>query len=532
MMAATDEATRTRRAHLTQLRQELLAPVSAILGYEEMVSEEARRLHLDHLGPDLAKIRDAARRLFALVDRLVEMGTSLAEDPGRSLPEVESELRHDLRTPLNAINGYTELLLEDLTEPETEVLRDDLRHLLGESAQLLHAIDRIVLASRGEAEGGEDDLARQLARDLIRSVRSVTGEPLSQPESGRVLVVDDNTSNRDVLCRRLERYGWPAVPAASGAAALELLERETFDVILLDLIMPEMNGYELLRRLKAETRTRHIPVIMVSGLSDADSAIRCIEAGAVDYLEKPVNPVLLRARVGVSLERKRARDREQLYLAELTAEKARSEALLHNVLPRSIVARLNSRAEVIADRFDDVTILFCDLVGFTQYAAELPAGELVEHLNRVFSAFDHLCHRLGVEKIKTIGDAYMAACGLPEPRADHAHTMAELALGMLEAVRCHNAATGAAFQVRIGIHCGPVVAGVIGSHKFIYDVWGETVNLASRLEAHGLPDQIQVSSMLHDVLGGHYRFTTRGLVELRGVGRRPVHLLVGRTAES
>ena len=205
--------------------------------------------------------------------------------------------------------------------------------------------------------------------------------------------------------------------------------------------------------------------------------------------------------------------------------------MLHNVLPRSIVARLNSRAGVIADRLDDVTILFCDLVGFTQYAAKLPAEDLVEHLNQVFSAFDELCRRLGVEKIKTIGDAYMAACGLPEPRADHADAMAELALGMLDAVRRHNVSTGASFQVRIGMHCGPVVAGVIGSHKFIYDVWGETVNLASRLEMHGLPDQIQVSSTLHEVLSGNFSFAARGLIELRGVGSTPAHLLIGRTGE-
>jgi class 3 adenylate cyclase len=286
-----------------------------------------------------------------------------------------------------------------------------------------------------------------------------------------------------------------------------------------------MNGYELLVHLKADPRTSRLRIIMVSGLHETDSVIRCIEAGADDYLEKPVNPVLLRARLGACLERKRARDREQRYLADLSIEKSRADALLHNVLPGGIIHRLNQGEELIADRIEDVAILFCDIVGFTRLAASLPPADLVSHLNHVFSGFDHLCRSLGIEKIKTIGDAYMAAAGLLEAHPGHHAAMAELALGMLKVVQRYNVSSGLAFQVRIGIHMGPVVAGIIGQHKFIYDVWGDTVNVASRLETHGLPDRIQVSQAFRTALADAYHFEERGMIELRDIGRMTVFLL-------
>jgi class 3 adenylate cyclase len=528
-LLSSAEEVRAGRARLAQIRQEMLAPVSAILSYQEMLAEEAGRLHRDDLQPDLDRIRTAAQRLFELVDRLVEAGAVAAVTPPHNLPEVEAKLRHDLRTPLNAITGYAELLREDIEGGDTGSLVQDLDRLVHEAARLLEAIDQIVIVSRGTTMKN-DDAAQRLALDVVRSIRPVLDQPVLQGAGGRVLVVDDHPSNREVLCRRLERDGHVVLAAGSGHDALALLACESFDVVLLDLLMPGMNGYELLVRLKADQWTSGIRVIMISGLHETDSITRCIEAGADDYLEKPVDPVLLRARVGACLERKRARDHEQRYLAELAAEKARVDALLHNVLPIGIIERLNQGEELIADRVENVAILFCDIVGFTRFAASLPPGALVDHLNHIFSGFDQLCHALDIEKIKTIGDAYMAAAGLPEPRPGHHAAMAELALGMLEVVRRYNASSGLAFRVRIGIHTGPVVAGIIGRHKFIYDVWGDTVNIASRLEAHGIPDRIQVSPAFRAALNGAYRFEDRGVIELRNLGGMAVHWLLGRDA--
>jgi class 3 adenylate cyclase len=292
--------------------------------------------------------------------------------------------------------------------------------------------------------------------------------------------------------------------------------------------MPEMNGFQMLERLKADPRWREIPVIMISGLRETDSVIRCIEAGAEDYLPKPFDPVLLRARINASLERKQWHDRERRYLERIEAEKERSEALLHNILPGQIVGRLHGGEAVIADRIDAVTVVFCDLVGFTEIASRLAPVELIANLNSIFSEFDALTGELGVEKIKTIGDAYMAVAGLPEPRPDHAEKAAELSLRMLETLGRVNRRLNAAFEIRIGMHTGPVVAGIIGTHKFIYDVWGDTVNIASRLEAYGSPGRIQVSEQVRRLLERRYAFESRGIVELRGKGRTLTSYLVGR----
>jgi DNA-binding response OmpR family regulator len=185
-------------------------------------------------------------------------------------------------------------------------------------------------------------------------------------ETGRILVVDDIATNRDLLSRRLAQDGHRVSTADGGREALAKLEAQDFDLVLLDLMMPDVNGFEVLGRLKASSRLRDIPVIMISALDEVDSVIRCIEAGAEDYLPKPFNPVLLRARINACLERKSLRDRERRHLARIEDEKERHENLLLNVLPKPVVGRLNSGETLIADRFDDVTVLFSDLVGFTE----------------------------------------------------------------------------------------------------------------------------------------------------------------------
>jgi class 3 adenylate cyclase len=187
---------------------------------------------------------------------------------------------------------------------------------------------------------------------------------------------------------------------------------------------------------------------------------------------------------------------------------------------------------VIADRIDEATVLFCDLVGFTRIASQMTPLELIHNLNSIFSEFDALTQGLGVEKIKTIGDAYMAVAGIPQARPDHAETAAELALGMLTALERVNAASRTHFQIRIGMHTGAVVAGIIGTHKFIYDVWGDTVNIASRLETNSAPGRIQVSGETRAALAHRYEFEPRGAINLRGRGRAVTWFLTGRKADA
>ncbi len=205
-------------------------------------------------------------------------------------------------------------------------------------------------------------------------------------------------------------------------------------------------------------------------------------------------------------------------MKELDEERARSHSLLLNILPQPIIDRLGAGEETIADRFDSVTVLFSDLVGFTALSSDLEPHELVTELNRLFSEFDSLCERFEVEKIKTIGDAYLAVAGLPGTREDHVTAIAELALGMVEAVGRLNESTGRDWRIRIGIHSGPAVAGVIGTRKFVYDVWGDTVNVASRLESSSEPNGIHVSDVVAQALGDGFQLEPRGSVALKGKG--------------
>ncbi len=212
----------------------------------------------------------------------------------------------------------------------------------------------------------------------------------------------------------------------------------------------------------------------------------------------------------------------------LREQQQRTEKLLLNILPQPIAERLKQDVTTIADSFDEVTVLFADLVGFTEMSAHFPPIEMVEKLNLIFSIFDLLTEEYDLEKIKTIGDAYMVVGGLPRPRPDHAEAIANMALDMLEAIAQVNQETQQNFVLRIGINSGSVVAGVIGTKKFIYDLWGDTVNIASRMESQGLPSAIQVTASTYERLKHGYQFQPRGWIDVKGKGEMMTYLLQGR----
>jgi class 3 adenylate cyclase len=226
-----------------------------------------------------------------------------------------------------------------------------------------------------------------------------------------------------------------------------------------------------------------------------------------------------------------------VYGTDITAVKERerlageNERLLLNILPEPIAQRLRDGEVLIADQFDDVTLLFADIVEFTRLSATLSAHELVGALNVVFTVFDGLVERYGLEKVKTIGDAYMVVGGMPERSDDHTLRVAAMALDLTEAVRSIDAAVNLGITFRVGVHCGPVVAGVIGTKKFIYDVWGDTVNVASRMESLGTPGRVQVSQAVMERLRGAYTFEDRGLIDVKGKGPAHTYFLVDRISQ-
>jgi adenylate cyclase len=530
---AADE--RLNRALTAFLRQEVQAPATAVTEFLDMIIEDARRLQLDAMLADLDRMRGASVQLNTFVKGIIKDSTADRQED-ETAEAFHRRLRHDLRTPLNAIKGYSELLIEDMEDGE-HPLRADLAKLKESADQLLGQIDAMVALARQQGDGadGADGRAKELdvVADVLRTVAPLPlgGELRETVQASAILVVDDNAANRDVLERRLTREGHTVVPVATGAAALKLVAEREFDLVLLDLIMPEMSGFEVLRRLKATEETRDIPVIIISALDEIDSVVRCIEAGAEDYLSKPFNPTLLQARVGASLEKKWLRDREKKFIAELEQEKRRSETLLLNILPQSIVDRMRGGEVVIADRVAEATILFCDLVGFTTLSHELSADRVIDFLSKIFSGFDRLAAEQGVEKIKTIGDAYMVAAGIPVAQPDHATRIAALSLRMLDEVEAIAAATGLKLQARIGVHSGPIVAGVIGTHKFAYDVWGDTVNTASRMESHSLPGHVQISAATRALLDDRFDFEARGSIEVKGKGMMETFFLSARDTD-
>lgn len=350
-------------------------------------------------------------------------------------------------------------------------------------------------------------------------------------EKGQVLVVDDDELSRRLLALALENEGYSVLSAAGGVDALRILRAagSQVELVLLDVLMPDMDGFEVLQYLKSDPVFARLPVVMVSALEDTNSVVRCLELGADDYLPKGSDAVLLRARMNSSLARKRFADLEQRYLRALEEEEARSEELLLNILPESIAHRLKRGERLIADSFPDVTVLFADLVGSTAWSTTMSATTLVQRLNAIFSLFDALTGKHGLQKIKTLGDGYHVVGGLPEPREDHVEAVADLALDMIAEL---GASVEDAPPLRIGIHCGAAVAGVIGTRRFSYDLWGDSVNLASRMESHGEPGRIQTTAEVRARLASSHVFEERGVVEVKGRGPMTTHFLIGRQPET
>jgi guanylate cyclase len=216
--------------------------------------------------------------------------------------------------------------------------------------------------------------------------------------------------------------------------------------------------------------------------------------------------------------------------ALLHAEQAKTEGLLLNILPPEIAARLKVDDRTIAEHFEAASVLFADLVGFTPLTAALPPQEMVGLLDEVFTGFDALVDKYGLEKIRTIGDSYMVAAGVPRPRADHAHALAAMALEMADFLRGRPAREGRRLEFRIGLGAGPVVAGIIGRKKFIYDLWGDSVNMASRMESHGLPGRIQITREAYELLRDDFECEPRGAIAVKGKGEMETWFLLGPKA--
>ena len=352
---------------------------------------------------------------------------------------------------------------------------------------------------------------------------------------GKVLIVDDQKANVALLERMLRGAGYVSVTTTTEPGEVcELHRKNRYDLILLDLQMPGMDGFQVMEGLKKIESDGYLPVLVLT--AQPEHKLRALNAGAKDFVSKPFDLPEVLIRVHNMLEVRMLHLETKKLYDRVVAEQKVSERLLLNVLPHSIAERLKGRAEVtadsftevIADSFAEVTVLFADIVDFTKFSSGVSAEILVNVLNDIFTRFDSIADRYGLEKIKTIGDCYMAAAGLPVPVEDHAIRAAHMALDMMEAMERFNEESRYQLKVRVGISTGSVVAGVIGKRKFLYDLWGDIVNTASRMESHGVAGRIQVTDSTREHLSEPFMLEERGIIHVKGKGEMHTWFLNGR----
>lgn len=525
-LMGVDEVAPTVAEVFRTLRHELRTPINHIVGYSELLLDVAADDGHAVVVPDLVKIHAAGTMLLSLVNKA--LGATSLESGRLDL----SLLSEELRTPLNTIIGYSSLLQEEAEADGYPELLPDLQRIETAGTHLLGLVLSSLDVTRRVETGGSAAPAPtppEPARPLMPRSRRPPTDASSRPEMthGSLLVVDDNEANRDMLARRLARLGYTVALAEDGRLALERIAAEPFDLVLLDIMMPELDGYEVLRRLKADDVLRHLPVIVLSASDDMASAVRCIELGAEDYLPKPFDPVLLRARISACLEKKRLRDQEVIYLRQIDAERRRADELLHVILPDEVVAELKATNGVAPRRYDNVAVLFCDIVGFTTYCDRREPDAVFPLLQCLVEAYEEIALQHGLQKIKTIGDSFMAVAGLLRPVGTPVEACVRSGLAMIAATK----ALPAGWDVRVGIHVGAVVAGVLGHRQYLFDLFGDTVNTAARMESNGVPGSVTLSAAAWGQIAARARADSLGIVEIKGKGSLEMYRFGGFLAE-
>ena len=448
---------------------------------------------------DIAALRQTFERLQ---DSLGEEATSdfshmfsAATRLEQMLGDPEPADRHDLMNVLAALRGYAEMLQEDIGAQHPEM-----------DATITSLLQMVQEAASGNSRTSADDS------------RTVQSDP------GFILAVDDRQENRELVARNLSRIGHFVVTAASGEEALQALEHSDVDVVLLDLLMPGMDGREVLRRIKEHPDWRATPVIVISGSQDMDGIIECIEAGADDYLFKPFNPVLLQARIKAGIERKRWHDKEEQYRQQLERNEKFIRATFGRYLSDEIVTDILERPEGLELGGDlrKVSIMLSDIRGFTTISEQLEPTQVVTIINRYLGTMTDIimAHQGTIDEF--IGDAILAVFGAPQYRDDDADRAVQCALAMQAAmadINARNEAEGLpAISTGIAINTGDVIAGNIGSERRSkYGFVGHPMNVTSRIEDFTAGGEILISDSTRQALQGDYAVTNSQKINVKGI---------------
>ncbi len=515
---------REKDALISKARHNLKNPVNAILGFSEMLIEDCEDEGYDDLLIDLKKINSAGKEVLSIIEE--SFSDSNLNISGSNVAEIATKLEISIRTPLNTIVGYSELLREDTENIDIDTFNEDLDKIIISGQAISNEITQIISFDPTSSNIKQKDQSSDDIKSVLASIQPLDKGEKRKVTKGSILVVDDNKNNTTLIKKRLEKLGNTVKVANDGMEAIKITEKSQLDLILLDIIMPNMNGYDVLGFLKKDKRYHEIPVIMLSSMDDLTSIYRCIELGADDYVTKPFDKLVLEARISACIEKKQLRDKEKILLGEIRKEKEKSDNLLLNILPKDIANRLKSGEELIADKHNEVSILFADIVEFTPQSKNLNPKELVTILNTIFSKFDDLSTKYNIEKIKTIGDNYFAVSGLGSNVKNPALNIILMAKDMIKTIKTINKTIDSMeLTIRIGVHTGTIVAGVIGKNKFAYDLWGATVNKASRMESTGIKNKIQISNETYNIIKKDIMISERREVDIKGIGSTDTYII-------
>ena len=527
-----------QRQRLRALRHDLRTQLTHIIGYSDMLQDGSTPQSASGFLADVGQIQRAGRRLLNIIHqelnpenwRLLDIiHEALDPENHRGGPESLSRIDYEFKTQLNAIIGYEEMLHEEAEEQGRETLAAELGIIGAAALELLSLVNTNLAVpdiEAGAGEGGKEERGTPAPDPGPRPTVPSPHDPGIQRREtvpGSILVADDDETSRDLISRRLRGQGHTVALAESGQQALDMLRANQFDLVLLNMIMPNGNGQEVLRSVKADEDLRHIPVIVRSSLDDMESVVRCIEMGADDYLPKPCDQVLLMARIGACLEKKRLADLEASYLQRIETERKRADDLLHVIFPGRVADELQSTNTVTPRRYENVAVMFCDIEGFTEYCDVRQPEEVVNALQAMVEVFEDLALKHGLEKIKTVGDSFMASAGLLEPVENPVLNCVKCGLEMISSAW----QTPARWRVRIGIHVGPVVAGVVGRRQYSFDLWGDTVNTAARIESHGRSGAVNLSRTAWLQIKDQASAESLGPVAVKGKGPLDIYRFQG-----
>lgn len=519
---------RVRRASLAHVRHELRTPINAILGYSELILEEDPGPALE---ADLRKIRAAGSTLLGIVDRILNPA-QLAGAIERDLQSYAEEVRVELRTPVNSVIGYAEMLLESEREGGRDAFLADLERIHTAAVTLLaHSDDIVAVAlavpgAEGPAGRGAPALgaSTQLAQGVLEGMAAAPAPAARGPEgAGTLLVVDDNDTGRDLLARQLAGYGYIVDTAANGEEALERLATTRFDLVLLDVIMPVMDGVETLKRLKADPSLRNVPVVMLSSLDETDAALRCLEMGAEEYLSKPVPSRLLQARIESNLLLRRLREHGRMLEERVREDAALLERFLGDAFPPAAAAAVSS-GNAYRQVIPQTAVLVCRLDPRDAPAGRGTPAEQLAAFSALCAAGEAQASALGLEAHAAHRDAFVVAVSGSGDAPGEPAALADLALALLDPVASPDSGSGA-WPVRAALHQGAAVAGVVGERRPRFDVWGEAVDTALALAAQAEPGSALVSPTAQSLLNGSHPLEAVGVREVPGRGRMRLHAL-------